>query len=78
MVLAVLRWKRRTRQQLEYEMRVPTPERVVVIKQVCFCMTAPTPRLQPFCSPSLIRPLAHPCALCHDHIKLACLSPQLP
>ena len=28
------RWKRRTRQQLEYEMRVPNPERMVVIKQV--------------------------------------------
>ena len=28
------RWKRRTRQQLEYEMRVPNPERMLVIKQV--------------------------------------------
>ena len=28
------RWKRRTKQQLEYEMRVPNPERMLVIKQV--------------------------------------------
>lgn len=27
------RWKRRTRQELEYQMRVPNPERMVVIKQ---------------------------------------------
>ncbi len=28
-------WKRKTRQQLEYNLRVPNPERMVYIKQVC-------------------------------------------
>ena len=33
------RWKKRTRQQLEYEMRVPNPERMLVIKQVRLAST---------------------------------------
>lgn len=28
-------WKKRTRQQLEYGMRVPNPDRMLIIKQVC-------------------------------------------
>jgi hypothetical protein len=28
-------WKRRTRQQLEYNLRVPNPDRMMMIKQVC-------------------------------------------
>ena len=27
-------WKRKTRQQLEYNLRVPNPERMLIIKQV--------------------------------------------
>ena len=30
-------WKRKTRQEIEYNLRVPNPERMLIIKQVRLC-----------------------------------------
>jgi hypothetical protein len=39
-------WKRRTRQQVEYGLRVPNPERMLIVKQVTLLCS-----LSPACMP---------------------------
>ena len=31
-------WKRRTQQEIEYNLRVPNPDRMMIIKQVSICL----------------------------------------
>lgn len=66
-------WKRMTRQQLEYGLRVPNPERMVVLKQVLefpsyfkHIWDDPTPQLGAHATMSGVRLCAAMLSLAHD------------